>query len=97
MSVDWLSAATSSNEWLPPDPPAIPVLGVATIFHAGYLLRCIRSIDFAIQTLVVIHNGEDEEVSAAVKLLQAERPLMRVVREPINTGCAGGCECGRIP
>ena len=27
------------------DPPPIPVLGVATIFHAGYVLRCFRSID----------------------------------------------------
>lgn len=74
----------------PPAPASIPVLGVASIFHAAYLLRCIRSIDFAIDTLVVVHNGNDGEVGAAVAQLQQERPTMRVVREPINTGCAGG-------
>jgi GT2 family glycosyltransferase len=71
-------------------PDAIPVLGVASIFHAGYLLRCVRSIDFPVQTLVVIHNGDDAEVGAAVALLQRERPALQVVREPVNTGCAGG-------
>ena len=25
---------------------SIPVLGIGTIFHAGYLLRCVRSIDY---------------------------------------------------
>lgn len=88
MPADWLSARTTLS--LAPPPMAIPVLGVATIFHAGYLLRCIRSIDFAVETLVVIHNGQDPEVAAAIELLQAERPLMRVVHEPTNTGCAGG-------
>ena len=64
---DWLGAATS----LPPsvEPLPIPVLGVATIFHAGYLLRCIRSIDFLVETLVLIQNGEDPEVTAAVRQL----------------------------
>ena len=71
-------------------PPAIPVLGVASIFHAGYLLRCVRSVDFAVDTLVVVHNGNDGEVGAAIVQLQQERPAMRVVREPVNTGCAGG-------
>ena len=44
------------------DPPPIPVLGVATIFHAGYVLRCFRSIDYPVETLVLVHNGDDEEV-----------------------------------
>lgn len=72
------------------DPPPIPVLGVATIFHAGYLLRCFRSIDYPVQTLVLVHNGQDEEVSAAVQTLRAERPQLRVVSVPSNSGCAGG-------
>ena len=46
-------------------PPAIPVLGVASIFHADYLLRCFRSIDFAVNTLVLVHNGRDPGVAAA--------------------------------
>ena len=71
-------------------PSAIPVLGVASIFHAGYLLRCIRSIDFAVSKLVVVHNGDDPDVGAAIATLQQERPDMHVVREPVNTGCAGG-------
>ena len=71
-------------------PAAIPVLGVASIFHASYLLRCIRSVDFAVNTLVVVHNGDDPEVGGAIATLQRERPTMRVVREPINTGCSGG-------
>ena len=69
---------------------AIPVLGVASIFHAGYLLRCIRSIDYAVDTLVVVHNGEDAQVAAAIATLQLERPAMRVIRVPENSGCAGG-------
>ena len=72
------------------DPPPIPVLGVATIFHAGYLLRCFRSIDFPVETLVLVHNGQDAEVSAAVETLRAERPQLRVVAVPSNSGCAGG-------
>jgi len=71
-------------------PPAIPVLGVASIFHADYLLRCFRSIDFAVKTLVLVHNGRDPGVAAAAATLQRERPSMRVVNEPENTGCAGG-------
>ena len=71
-------------------PPAIPVLGVASIFHADYLLRCFRSIDFAVNTLVLVHNGRDPGVAAAAETLQRERPAMRVVNEPENTGCAGG-------
>ena len=67
-SSSWLGAASP----LPsrPEPPAIPVLGVAAIFHAGYLLRCIRSIDFAVETLVLVHNGPDPEVAAAVAQLR---------------------------
>ncbi len=72
------------------EPSPIPVLGVATIFHAAYVLRCIRSIDFHVETLVLVHNGEDAEVGAAVATLQRERPAMRVVRVPENSGCAGG-------
>ena len=68
----------------------IPVLGVASIFHAEYLLRCIRSIDHPVDTLVVVHNGKDPQVGAAVETLQLERPAMRVVRVPENSGCAGG-------
>ena len=68
----------------------IPVLGVASIFHAGYLLRCIRSIDYPVDVLVVIHNGEDAQVAAAIATLQLERPTMWVVRVPENSGCAGG-------
>ena len=64
------------------DPPPIPVLGVATIFHAGYVLRCFRSIDYPVETLVLVHNGDDEEVGAAVEVLKRERPEMRVVRVP---------------
>ena len=71
-------------------PPAIPVLGVASIFHAEYLLRCFRSIDFAVKTLVLIHNGMDPGVAAAAATLQREQPALRVVHEPENTGCAGG-------
>ena len=71
-------------------PLAIPVLGVASIFHADYLMRCFRSIDFAVNTLVLIHNGLDPGVAAAAATLQRERPALRVVHEPENTGCAGG-------
>ena len=59
-------------------PPPIPVLGVASIFHASYLLRCIRSIDFAVETLVVVHNGDDPDVGAAIEL--AERSAKRAGR-----------------
>ena len=72
------------------EPPPIPVLGVATIFHAGYVLRCFRSIDYPVEMLVLVHNGDDEEVGAAVEVLKRERPEMRVVRVPENSGCAGG-------
>ena len=72
------------------DTRPIPVLGVASIFHAGYLLRCIRSIDFAVDTLIVVHNGVDPAVAEAIVQLQQERPAMRVLHEPDNSGCAGG-------
>ena len=71
-------------------PLPIPVLGVASIFHAEYLLRCIRSIDFPVEVLVVVHNGEDVSVADAIATLQRERPKLRVVRVPDNSGCAGG-------
>lgn len=83
-------SSSSSCGSTAPEPPAIPVLGVASIFHAGYLMRCIRSVDFAVRVLVVVHNGRDPGVAAAVATLKKERPQMRVVHEPENTGCAGG-------
>ena len=39
--------------------------------------------------MVLVHNGDDEEVGAAVSA-EARRPEMRVVRVPENSGCAGG-------
>ena len=39
---------------------------------------------------VVVHNGRDPGVAATVATLKSERPQMRVVHEPENTGCAGG-------
>ena len=73
----------------PPEPPAIPVLGVASIFHADFLMRCFRSIDFAVKTLVLVHNGRDPSVAAAVSTLKGEQPQLRVVHEPDNGGCPG--------
>lgn len=73
----------------PPEPPAIPVLGVASIFHASFLMRCFRSIDFAVKTLVLVHNGRDPGVASAVSTLKREQPALRVVHEPDNVGCPG--------
>ena len=52
-------------------PIPIPVLGITTFLHAGYLLRCIRSIDHPVELLVVVHNGMDAEVIRALQTLQS--------------------------
>lgn len=85
-----LEAQVATAALARPEPYPIPVLGVASIFHAGYLLRCIRSVDYPVSTLVVVHNGNDPGVAAAIEVLEQERPQMRVVRVPDNSGCAGG-------
>ena len=85
-----IASRTTTSHFSRDEPPPIPVLGIATIFHAEYLLRCIRSIDFPVQTLVLVRNGEDADVAAAVETLKRERPQLSVVSVPDNSGCAGG-------
>lgn len=50
----------------------IPVLGIPVVNRADLLHRCIRSIDYPVESLVIVNNGEDRGVAALLEQLLYE-------------------------
>lgn len=67
----------------------IPVLGIPILNRSDLLLRCLRSIDYPVDKLVIINNGKDAGVIAALEQLQAEGEFNLSVHIPeYNLGVA---------
>lgn len=68
---------------------SIPVLAIPILNRGDFLLRCIRSIDYPIDQLVIINNGSDAGVAAAVRQLQGEGDFNVCAHRPAhNLGVA---------
>ncbi|MCA1612884.1 MAG: glycosyltransferase [Acidobacteria bacterium] len=68
---------------------SIPLIGIPVLNRGDLLARCVNSIDYPAERIVVINNGDDESVQAAVAGLQARRPNVEVIKPPHNLGVAG--------
>ena len=69
---------------------SIPVIGVPVINRADLLLRCLRSIDFPVDKLVVVDNGGEPEVAAVLAQVCQEGRLSIAVHSPgFNMGVSG--------
>lgn len=70
----------------------IPVLGIPVLNRGDLLLRCISSIDYPVRRLVIVNNGRDKSVRAAIEQVMALGPECvgeyRVKEEPDNLGVA---------
>jgi glycosyltransferase involved in cell wall biosynthesis len=67
----------------------IPILGIPILNRADLLLRCIRSIDYPVDKLVIVNNGKDPGVLAILDQLQTEGyPDLEVYTPGFNMGVA---------
>jgi GT2 family glycosyltransferase len=67
----------------------IPVLAIPILNRADFLLRCIRSIDYPVDKLLIINNGDDPGVNAAIEQLEGERDFdLRTYKPGFNMGVA---------
>lgn len=68
---------------------SIPLIGIPVLNRGDLLARCVNSIDYPAERIVVINNGDDESVQVAIDGLRARRPNVEVVKPPHNLGVAG--------
>lgn len=67
----------------------IPVIGIPVLNRGDLLMRCIRSIDYPFEKLVIINNGDDAGVAAVIDQLRYNgMPGLDVVKAPYNLGVA---------
>jgi GT2 family glycosyltransferase len=67
----------------------IPVIGIPVLNRADLLLRMVRSIDYPVDKLIIINNGDDAGVSAILNQLQGEKDYNLEIYKPgYNLGVA---------
>lgn len=66
---------------------SIPVLGIPHYNRPDLLLRCIQSIDYPVDKLVIVQNGKDEDMPNVFALPSHVKQYVHI-RHP-NTGVAG--------
>lgn len=65
----------------------IPVFAVPVLNRGDLLLRCVRSIDYPVERLVIVNNGNDSSVADAIRTLRAEwGDRLYVSDQPTNIG-----------
>lgn len=68
----------------------VPVLAIPVLNRGDLLLRGIRSIDYPVEKLVVVNNGDDPSVASALDEVQSEGAVDLHVHKPDrNLGVAG--------
>eukprot|EP00668_Euglena_longa_P032093 GGOE01041380.1.p1 GENE.GGOE01041380.1~~GGOE01041380.1.p1 ORF type:complete len:399 (-),score=67.30 GGOE01041380.1:463-1659(-) len=67
----------------------IPMLGVPAFLNAGLLQRFIDSIDYPVEKVVIVHNGQHMGVAKVVEDIRSRHPNYIILRHPENLGCAG--------
>jgi GT2 family glycosyltransferase len=60
----------------------IPVLGIPVLNRGDLLLRCIRSIDYPVEKLVIVNNGDDSGVCTVIEQLKRENDFNLLVYKP---------------
>ena len=68
---------------------SIPVLGIPILNRADLLRRCIDSIDYPVDQLVIINNGREQDVKQYLEELADSRPNILIYTPPENLGVAG--------
>ena len=69
---------------------AIPVLAIPVLNRGDLLLRCIRSIDYPVERLIIVNNGNDAGVMGVVRQIGEEKEFNLIVHKPAqNLGVAG--------
>ncbi len=70
----------------------IPVLAIPQLNRKDLLLRCLKSIDHPVDRLVIVQNGNDNEMLTPLQWvsIRAERSIgsVIIIKHP-NAGCAG--------
>eukprot|EP00667_Euglena_gracilis_P013788 EG_transcript_14245 len=72
-----------------PDDIPIPVLGVPAFLNTGLLVRLLDSIDYPVDKVVLVHNGNHKALASLMDELRAKHPEYVILRHPENLGCAG--------
>lgn len=68
---------------------AIPLIGIPVLNRGDLLTRCVESIDYPAERIVVVNNGSDAGVASALESLRERRPNLEVVRPEHNLGVSG--------
>ena len=50
----------------------IPILAIPILNRGDLLLRCIHSIDYPVEKLIIVNNGNDLSVNAAIEQIESE-------------------------
>jgi GT2 family glycosyltransferase len=67
----------------------IPILAIPILNRGDFLLRCIRSIDYPVEKLLIVNNGNDAGVCAAIEQLEGEGDFeLRTFKPGFNMGVA---------
>lgn len=71
----------------------IPVIGVPVVSNPYWLHRLIMSVDYPVETLIIINNNGrgqiDDELNDLTKITHKFIDKIKVVHMPANIGCAG--------
>lgn len=67
----------------------IPIIGIPILNRGDLLVRCVESIDYPVERIVIVNNGNDEAVRASITLLKARHSNIEVVEPAHNLGVAG--------
>jgi GT2 family glycosyltransferase len=68
---------------------SIPVIAIPVLNRADLFMRCVRSIDFPVDKLVIINNGSDPGIRQAIEQLGGEHDFNILVHQPgFNKGVA---------
>ena len=68
---------------------SVPILGIPILNRGDLLKRCVESIDYPIDRIIIINNGKEESVIASLAWLKERFPNIEVVTPPHNLGVAG--------
>lgn len=73
---------------------SIPFIGIPVLNRGDLLKRCVMSIDYPVDHVVIVNNGKDASVERAIDELFREfsqRERLTVVIKDYNTGFAASC------
>jgi len=66
----------------------VPLLGIPVLNRGDLLARCLDSIDYPVERIVIINNGTDETVEASIARAAKIHANLEAIRPPSNLGVA---------